>query len=81
VAHSKISAELGATSVTATYRSLERVGHVLGPMLMGQCFLIWGESLRIIAWSGAVAVFLGVLFISGAASSRRQGPVGQEITP
>jgi predicted MFS family arabinose efflux permease len=81
VALSRISGELGANSVTATYRFLERIGHVLGPVLMGQCFIIWGESLQIIAWSGAVAVFLGVLFISGAASPRRQESVGQEITP
>jgi predicted MFS family arabinose efflux permease len=81
VAHSRLSEQLGANAVTAVYRFVERIGHVFGPMLMGQCFLIWGESLQIITWSGSIIAVFGVLFIAGAGSSHRQEQVGGEITP
>jgi predicted MFS family arabinose efflux permease len=78
VAHSRLAGQLGVNTVTATYRFLERVGHVFGPVLMGQCFLIWGTDLKIIVWSGIVAGVLGLLFFVGTPTSRRQEPVVQQ---
>ena len=44
VAHSELAKEIGANSVTTTYRFVERIGHVAGPVLVAQLFLIWGQT-------------------------------------
>jgi predicted MFS family arabinose efflux permease len=63
VAHSKLAEQIGVNSVTATYRFLERIGHVAGPFLIGQSFLIWGESASIVTWAGVMTATMGLLFI------------------
>jgi predicted MFS family arabinose efflux permease len=72
VAHSEISNELGANSVTTTYRFLERVGHVIGPMLIAQCFLIWGESAQIFVGIGITTAILGLLFLMTSSAPRER---------
>ena len=72
VAHSEISNELGANSVTTTYRFLERVGHVIGPMLIAQCFLIWGESPQIFVGIGITTAILGLLFLMTSSAPRER---------
>jgi predicted MFS family arabinose efflux permease len=81
VAKLRIAAQVGATSVASTYRFLERVGHIFGPMLMGQCFLVFGEDLRIITWSGAIAAACGLLFILSSLAAQRHGHRAKEIAP
>jgi MFS family permease len=63
VAHSELAAEIGATPVTTTYRFLERIGHVAGPFMVGQLFLIWGQSPQVLAWIGVATTALGLLFL------------------
>jgi len=64
VAHSELAGRIGATPVTATYRFLERVGHIAGPFVVGQLFLVWGQSPQILAWIGVATAALGLLFLA-----------------
>jgi predicted MFS family arabinose efflux permease len=63
VAHSELAGEIGATPVTTAYRFLERIGHVAGPFLVGQLFLIWGQSAHVLLWIGIATITLGFLFL------------------
>lgn len=63
VAHSHLAAQIGANSAATTYRFLERLGHVAGPFLVGQFFLIWGQSAHILVGVGVATMLLGVLFL------------------
>jgi hypothetical protein len=49
--------------VTTTYRFVERIGHVAGPMLIAQLFLIWGQSPQILMGIGIAVAILGLLFL------------------
>ncbi len=64
VADSELATKIGPTSVTATYRFLERIGHVAGPMIVGQMFLYWGQSALNLMWIGVAIALLGILFLS-----------------
>lgn len=61
VADSKISQKIGVASTTATYRFLERIGHIAGPIIIGQLFLMMGQTSFVIAWIGVAIVLLGAL--------------------
>jgi MFS family permease len=63
VAHSQLAKEIGANSVTTTYRFVERIGHVAGPALVAQFFLLWGQSPQILMGIGIGTVVLGFLFL------------------
>jgi predicted MFS family arabinose efflux permease len=63
VAHSNLAEQIGANPVTTTYRFLERIGHVAGPFLVGQLFLIWGQSAHVLIWVGVATAALGFLFL------------------
>jgi MFS family permease len=78
VAHSDLAARIGANPVTTAYRFLERVGHIVGPLLVGQIFLIWGQNPQVLTWIGGAAAILGVLFILGRALPPRIGAMGPE---
>ena len=39
IADSRLSQRIGASTTTATYRFMERIGHIAGPMLIGQLFV------------------------------------------
>jgi hypothetical protein len=56
--------------VTTTYRFLERIGHVAGPFVVGQLFLIWGQSPQVLAWIGVATTALGLLFLINKAPPR-----------
>jgi predicted MFS family arabinose efflux permease len=62
VAHSPLASQIGANPATTAYRFLERTGHIAGPFLVGQAFLMWGQSPRIVTWIGVLTVALGLLF-------------------
>ncbi len=64
VSDSELATKIGPTSVTATYRFLERIGHVAGPMIVGQMFLYWGQSALNLMWIGVAIALLGILFLS-----------------
>jgi Major Facilitator Superfamily len=62
VSDAAVSTKLGAGNVAATYRLLERAGHVFGPGLMGQALVVFGQDWSTVYWiAGAVAV-LAILF-------------------
>lgn len=63
VANSEVAAKTGESSATATYRFLERAGHVAGPFIVGQLFLFSGQDPMVIAWIGGAVTLLGVLFL------------------
>jgi drug/metabolite transporter (DMT)-like permease len=63
VAHSELAKEIGANSVTTTYRFVERIGHVAGPLLLAQLFLVWGQSPQIMIGIGVAVAVLGLLFL------------------
>lgn len=64
VADSRIAAQLGVANVASTYRLVERCGHMLGPVIIGQVFVHFGPSWSMIGWVGAAILFLTVLFPS-----------------
>ena len=70
VAHSQLAGQIGANSVTTTYRFLERFGHVAGPFLVGQFFLMWGQDAHILTWIGVGTGILAFLFLIHAAPPR-----------
>jgi hypothetical protein len=70
VGQSDLADRIGVNPVTTTYRFLERIGHVAGPFLVSQLFLIWGQGLYILTWIGIVTAGLGVLFLLGNFSTR-----------
>ena len=77
VAHSQLAAQIGANSVMTAYRFLERIGHVAGPFIVGQMFLVWGQSGHILIWIGIGTVMLGLLFLIRTAPPRMDA-VGPE---
>ena len=68
VANSELAAASGEASATAAYRFLERLGHVAGPIIVGQLFLFGGQDPMMIAWIGVGVAVLGVLFLVKPAS-------------
>jgi MFS family permease len=70
VGQSNLAGRIGVNPVTTTYRFLERIGHVAGPFLVSQLFLLWGQGPHIVAWIGIATATLGILFIAGNFSAR-----------
>lgn len=63
VVEARIAARVGAANAAAAYRLLERGGHVLGPMIVAQVFLLAGQTFVAMAWIGAVILAAGLLFL------------------
>ena len=61
---SELATRIGAVPTTTTYRFLERAGHISGPFLVSQLFLIWGQGAYIIGWIGVVIMVLGLIFVT-----------------
>lgn len=70
VADLELSARIGVSAVTATYRFLERIGHAIGPIIVSQLFFFGGDSAVVVAWVGAAVLVLGLLFVAGAPRDR-----------
>ena len=70
VANSRLAAATGESSATAAYRFLERIGHVAGPIIVGQLFLIGGQTTTVVAWIGAAVMGLSLLFLITVAPAR-----------
>lgn len=73
VTNSRISQQVGMTSAAAGYRLLERVGHVAGPILVGQLFVIFGASWIILGALGLTIFILGAIFVSHADADDEDG--------
>ena len=80
VLNTPLTAEIGTNSVTSAYRFLERIGHVAGPMIVGQLFFFAGEESWIIAWIGVGLLVFAFLFLirlseGGYGPPQREKPV------
>ena len=64
IAESTLAKDLGVTPVSTVYRFLERGGHVAGPLIISQLFLIWGQSPQVLGWVGVGVAILGVMFVA-----------------
>ena len=76
VGQSELGMRIGVIPVTTSYRFLERAGHIAGPIIIAQVFLVFGQDATVLVWIGAGITCLGLLFI---ASNFRQ-PV-RETSP
>jgi len=70
IAESGVAEKIGASTATATYRLMERLGHIAGPVLIGQLFIISGQDATVIAWAGGVIMILGLIFFVNSAQPR-----------
>ncbi|MBV1706083.1 MAG: MFS transporter [Hyphomicrobiales bacterium] len=73
VANAPIAGRVGAARVAATYRLLERVGHVSGPLLMSQILLLNASTWSALYWVAVAAVVLGMCFIITSDNSNHSG--------
>ena len=64
VGQSELGTRIGAIPVTTSYRFLERAGHIAGPIIIGQIFLLFGQDATILIWVGAFVATLGILFVA-----------------
>jgi hypothetical protein len=64
IAELKLARSIGVDATTATYRFLERVGHIAGPIVAGQMFLMLGISPAVVTWFGAITVVLAIVFFA-----------------
>jgi predicted MFS family arabinose efflux permease len=78
IANSPLAQRVGESAVTATYRFLERIGHVAGPMVMGQLFLVGGRDPVVVGWIGAAVAACGLIFY--LQSTYRSFLTGKEVT-
>jgi predicted MFS family arabinose efflux permease len=62
VANSDSAQQYGAASVASYYRFSERVGHVLGPLLVGQVLLLSGGKTEGLLYVGGALILLALLF-------------------
>ena len=66
VADSELAHKIGAGSATATYRFVERAGHIMGPVLMGVLFTMFDDPWAALGFvAGAIAI-LGMFFLVSA---------------
>ncbi len=69
IAGTKLAGTIGQAAATSTYRFLERIGHVAGPMIVGQMFFWFSNDWSAIGFIGAAIVLLGLLFLSLSGAS------------
>ncbi|MEI7875822.1 MAG: MFS transporter [Alphaproteobacteria bacterium] len=62
VTHTSAALEMGPAGASAIYRVLERIGHVLGPMIAAQLLLLAGTGPQALAWIGGGVLALSLLF-------------------
>ncbi len=62
VVNSELSNQIGEAPTSASYRFLERIGHVCGPLLVGQLFAVFGQNPTIIGQLGVAVAVMGLLF-------------------
>jgi predicted MFS family arabinose efflux permease len=77
VTGSKISGRLGAVSVAATYRLLERAGHTAGPVVVGQVIAYTASSPLALGWIGGTLIVFGLIF--AASCINRQDGLEAEV--
>ncbi|HVO95305.1 MAG TPA: MFS transporter, partial [Terriglobales bacterium] len=74
VGHSALAKRIGANPAMTAYRFVERGGHVSGPLLVSQFFLIWGQGPVVIGGIGLATALLGLVFLNPRAIVRQIRP-------
>jgi hypothetical protein len=59
-----VAALLGRASTVAAYRFIERIGHVAGPVIVGQLLLAFGMAPMVISGIGVATILFGFAFIA-----------------
>ena len=81
VADSELAHRIGAGTATATYRFVERLGHIMGPVIMGILFTLFENEWTALGFVAAAIALLGVLFMSTAKDGPEESDrVEKEIT-
>ena len=62
VTYTSAALEMGPAGASAIYRVLERIGHVLGPLIAAQLLLLAGSGPQALAWIGGGVLTLSLLF-------------------
>jgi len=62
ISNTKAAQILGKSSVTSLYRFLERIGHVAGPIVVGQLLFFNQESISTMGWIGLALVIFSLIF-------------------
>ena len=62
IANLPLAQQVGVGTLTATYRFLERLGHIAGPLVVGLMFALGGQSGMILAWLSGIVLLLGCCF-------------------
>lgn len=73
VANAPIATDLGAARVAAAYRLMERVGHITGPLILSQIFLMSTQSWFSLNWVAVATILLGLIFIATSKPSSEPG--------
>jgi predicted MFS family arabinose efflux permease len=80
VADSRTAGRIGRNPTSSVYRSLERIGHMSGPVVVGQLLILGHGSPTTILWLGVAAIVLGLLFrLGGASAPPVDSPVRVEV--
>jgi predicted MFS family arabinose efflux permease len=62
ITETAIAARAGEASTAASYRFLERCGHMLGPIIVGQLFAVFGTTPQALTWLAISMVLLAAIF-------------------
>ncbi|HEY9723711.1 MAG TPA: MFS transporter, partial [Oscillatoriaceae cyanobacterium] len=63
ISRTRVAESLGQGLTSSTYRMLERVGHVSGPLLVAQLLFLCGGGTTGLVWLGGAVLALGVIFM------------------
>ncbi len=63
VSDSDPAARIGAGTVAAMYRFLERIGHSVGPLIVGQLLIHWNFKADVLGWIGLAIILFGFMFL------------------
>jgi hypothetical protein len=64
VADSELAKQIGPGNATATYRFVERLGHIMGPVMMGLLFTLFDNNWAALGFVAAAIALLGIFFAS-----------------
>src|SRR4029079_16352288 len=64
VGQSELGSRIGAIPVTTSYRFLERAGHIAGPIIIAQIFLLFGQDATVLLWVGGFVAGVVILFVA-----------------
>ena len=63
IARTPVAEKLGSATTVSVYRFLERIGHVLGPVIVWQLIILGEQNPITLSWIGGILFLLGLVFI------------------